>query len=409
MSYFKTGNAPLFLAENNRKYMELVERGIKSILKRNQSAKPCFNLACAGKHSSKNPLVRLLTQIEKENHTPTKRELKEEFNALFEEASFKYQDFVLNDVLSFLNKHPPDEFINVYKSFLPMRDFILKTYVDARLEQEISSLKDQKLKYSFLRSISIKVRNNETGDLYVKETPVKTHIDDAYIRTSFTEKQTDFFPPEAFSGDVSLFSSHNIVRIVLNQPLKGKVWNSKDHRNLYFELHSRNKSSKRELEKFVDTLLGLRSEWYFDAIGTNEIVTQQRLYDLTSSIREIHNNNSKSSLFNVEHRNLPSQYNSKVLDKIVKDAVPFLSRTPNNSEEYARARDALLRGIWHDHFFGESLVMTPTFFEWYTQSPISHGKGFLINRDAERRGELYSNSLDMVASELEAQFSGMYD
>lgn len=409
MSYFKTGNAPLFLAEDNKKYMELVERSIKSILKRNQSAKPCSDLACAGKYSSKDPLVRLLTQIEKENHTPTKRELKEEFNVLFEEASFRYQDFLLDDVSSFFVENPPDEFINNYKLFLPTRDFILKTYVDARLKQEISFLNNQKINHNLLRSVSIKVRNNETGDLYVKETPVKTHIDDAYIRTSFTEEQTDFFPPESFSGDVSLFSSHNIVRVVLNKPLKGKVWNSKDHRNLYFELYSRNKSSKRELEKFVDTLLGLRHEWYFDAIGTNEIVTQQRLYDLTSSIREIHNSHSKSAAFNVEHRNLPSQYDAKALDKIVKDAVPFLSRTPNNSEEYDRARNALLKGVWHDHFFGESIVMTPTFFEWYTQSPISHGKGFLNERANKRKGELYSASLDLIASELEAQFSGMYD
>lgn len=417
MGYLKAKNAPLFPTQGIHEYGEFLERSIKKIMNEYKHLKP---ECCLQKNRKKKKKGRddectsLLEKIEKEKHTATKKILEKEFEALFEKKSLEYQKKIITDLDEILKDDQVNNFIRNYQMFLPQRDILLESYVNKRLEQEINEIPaDIKSKNAFeiKRSVLIKIRDTDTDELFFKETDTSSYLPDSFLKKNLEEKNKEYFPKEAYERkNAELYSTQNIARIIFNKRVKEKTWfDEKRQEHFFYENNHRVKSSVRELVKFVDTLVGLRDEWYFDALGTHEITTQQRLYDSVKKIAETDQENTKNgTLFNVDYRGIPENYNAKEFLKISNLADKYLRRIPNNEEEYKEAKEHLLKGIWIDHSRAETICMTPDFFRWYTESPISHGRGFLKSRDEKRQKKLKENCSDLVASYLETKFEKLY-
>lgn len=317
--------------------------------------------------------------------------------------------------------------------FLIVREEVLKNYTEKRIKQ----IKEQNPDLNLSRYVYVGSKIKSTGETF------ETYIEeDSYKKEStinhIINENRKLLLPEADETDIEITYTVNVA--AFNSNIKNINSNNRTKKfvtldnmtplNSDYIIISRVKRSKRELEKFVDYLLGIRDEFHYDSIATHEIVPNGKiLYDSVENIHTI----SDSIPFKAEYRPL-----GLLLPFYKKENINNIINEGNNIESILEARkkitqedkNKLLAGIWIDHHFNkmrlETILQIPEFFKWY-KGVLGHNSYYQKERErnrvenqknmkfyihkskAEEQSIILNYNLNHVAKHLEERFSKVYD
>jgi hypothetical protein len=246
--------------------------------------------------------------------------------------------------------------------------------------------------------------------------PKNTDISD--IEISYAVNTTTFHDPEVIAKSTKKF-------VTLDDP------NRYLQQKPEYIVISRVKKSKRELEKFVDYLLGIRTEFHYDSIATHEIVPREKFYENIEQIHTI----SDSTPFKADYRPkgiLLPFYKKENLHNIIIEGSKLAGKySITHKEVTPKDKDTLLAGVWIDHHFNkmriETILQIQEFFDWY-KGVLGHDAHYHKERE-ENRLKSHKNknfyiykhksdssqsitltyNLNHVAKHLEDRFSMVYE
>jgi len=307
----------------------------------------------------------------------------------------EYEKAVINELKEFFTKQEIHDFALKFPAFLEQREILLESYVHGRLRQE-QQIHGGKIK----KYLKLNLQNNLLNQNF------SVIIDTlSYIRDSALIHELELDPglfikninPEEYKH-VKLLHSQNIA--VITTKSNGEK----------FKILSRSKRNKRELEKLVDSLTGIRPEWAFDSIATLEIFPEHDFYKGIERIREFNKQNHNEKL-KIDYRGIKSSYDSEDFKEIIREGNKIQNKISKNQKVTPEDNKALLRGAWIDHYPKdvalETIVMIPKFYEWYT-GPIGHDAVFLQQRAEKRRENLKQRFCTQITAYLQKTFNELY-
>ncbi len=328
-----------------------------------------------------------------------------------------------------------DKFSENMNYYLTVREEVLKNYTEKRLKQIAEN--NPKLKQH--RYLIVGSKKKSTNELFEKALSVDSFKKESTISYLIKEQAEKLLPENTDISDIEIMYAVNLS--TFHDPnvifKTGKKFATLDDPITYLKekpeymVISRVKKSKRELEKFVDYLLGIREAFHYDSIATHEIVPKGKIFH--DSIEYIHTI-SDGKPFKADYRPagiLLPFYSKENINDIIKDGTVAENISEVRKKIEPEDKTKLLAGIWIDHHFSkmriETILQIPEFFKWY-KGVLGHNAHYQKER-AEKRLEdqrnikltLYKSkgdqeqnivlnyNLNHVAKHLEERFSKVYE
>lgn len=318
--------------------------------------------------------------------------------------------------------------------YLTVREEVLKNYTEKRVKQIAEN--NPKLKHN--RYLIVGTKKKSTDELFEKAISVDSFKKESTISHLIREHADKLLPKNTDTSDIEIMYAVNVSTFHKPDVIfrTGKKFLTLDDPLLYLKekpeymIISRVKKSKRELEKFVDYLLGIRDSFHYDSIATHEIVPKGRIFH--DSVEHIHTI-SDSKPFKVDYRPngvLLPFYSKENLNDIIVEGTAAENISEARKKVNAEDKNKLLAGIWIDHHFNkmriETILQIPEFFKWYkgvlghnahyqrerTKKRLESQKNMKFNLYKSKTGDqsiMLNYNLNYVAKHLEERFSKVYE
>ncbi|GIU70187.1 MAG: hypothetical protein KatS3mg002_1423 [Candidatus Woesearchaeota archaeon] len=341
------------------------------------------------------------------------------------------------EIIKYIDEVIKDEDIEKFSEnmnyYLTVREEVLKNYTEKRIKQILQKNPDLILK----RYIVVGTKKKSTNEVYEKFMNVDSYKKDSLIEHIIKEHPKDLLPENTDETDIETTYTVNVAAFYKkdNNNFRFATLDTPNtilQNNPEYVLISRIKKSKRELEKFIDYLIGTREEFHYDSIATQEIVPKNKaFYDNIEYIHEI----SDPTPFNIEYRPkgiLLPFYNKDNISKLINNGETIsnkllsLKKTPSDDD-----KNKLLAGIWIDHNFNkmriETILQIPEFFKWYkgvightsyyqkerSENRIKKQKNnrFYIYKDKinQNKDIIINYNMDFVSKHLEERFKNIFN
>jgi len=320
--------------------------------------------------------------------------------------------------------------------YLTVREGVVKNYTEKRVKQ----IAENNPKLIHNRYLVVGSKKKSLNQVFEKAIPVDSFKMESTISHLIKEQPDRLLPENTDSSDIEINYAVNVSTfhdpaiipktfkkfVTLDDPLKYL-----QEKPEYIVI-SRVKKSKRELEKFVDYLLGIREEFHYDSIATHEIVPKGKIF--YDNIEQIHTI-SDSKPFKSDYRPagiLLPFYNKENLHDIIVEGNNVSEKLSNSQKQVTNAdKDKLLAGIWIDHHFNkmriETILQIPEFLNWY-KGVLGHDAHYHKEREEKRLNKqknvrfqafkhksepeqniVINYNLNHVAKHLEQRFNNVYE
>ncbi len=320
--------------------------------------------------------------------------------------------------------------------YLMIREGTVKNYHGKR-DKQIAENNPQLIQTKYLVVGSKKKSTNETFEKAIVVDSFKTESTIAHLIKQYPEL---LLPLDTEASDIELSYAVNVSTFHDKEVItkSSNKFATLDNPLRYLQqkpeymVISRVKKSQRELEKFVDYLLGVRTEFHYDSIATHEVVPKGKIF--YENIEQIHMI-SDSTPFKADYR--PKEillpfYNKENLHNIIIEGNKLAEKYAiTHKKVTSEDKDKLLAGIWIDHHFNkmriETILQIQEFFSWY-KGVLGHDAHYHKEREESRlkshknkNFNVYKHKSDPsqsitlnyninhVARHLENRFSKVYD
>ncbi|MGV8151116.1 MAG: hypothetical protein ACP5NV_05290 [Candidatus Woesearchaeota archaeon] len=324
--------------------------------------------------------------------------------------------------------------------YLQIREEVLKNYTEKRIKQIL----DLNPKLIHERYLVVGSKKKSTGEVFEKRIKSNSYNKESVISHLIREHKDNLLPENTDLSDIDINFAVNLsafydmdkvprskrLAITLDKSATSLDDPESYLKNAEYIIASREKKSFRELEKFVDYLLGVREEFHYDSIATHEICPKILLHNNVEKIHAL----SDSKPFKADYRPnniLLPFYNKDNINEIVSNGKKIIEKvTAAKREVSAEEKEQLLAGVWVDHHYSkmrvETILQMPEFFDWF-RGILGHDSYYYSTRKTLRekshknlkfqlhRGKsdaeniIIHYDINQVAKHLENRFKKIYD
>ncbi|MCF7865987.1 hypothetical protein K9L67_05430 [Candidatus Woesearchaeota archaeon] len=343
-----------------------------------------------------------------------------------------------------------------YASAKEDRENILIKSLKERIEEIKQNTKGLEIKYS----TQIIAKSSITGEIKNKIIP---NLDQTYQKAKTLESKVIKYPEtyiptflnnekyifNSNESEIELLESKNIITFERKRKIKSKnSWKDPfgiNEMNEFFKdsiyiITSRVKKSKRELEKQVEILLGLRDDDFYDHIGYLESIPKKNfLKEINKALKK-----GKNGIIDFDYfpelidpynkKNLTNEQKQTLIHKIITQAEINAERIAKKAlkkytEIYYKEKEIGAQLNNYKNVLNsdekkalvnylkiisttsgektESIFLTKKLFEFYT-GVAGHHIYYIRQRDTDKKEKLLRYNLDKVAENIEKKLNPLY-